>query len=126
MPYLDGNLRPRSVLGEVAREPGEVVHGSGCVAWVTADAIAATLTQRLPAPAIRSDTPEVDVVEQIGQAQRLLYVANPTAQDQHVAIAFATPRHLLPAWGGSAMVARDAEVALDLAPYTIQVWEAQA
>jgi beta-galactosidase len=126
MPYLDGNLRPRSVLGEVAREPGEVAHGSGCVAWVTADTIAATLTQRLPAPAIRWDTPDVDVIEQIGEAQRLLFVANPTAQDQHVTIAFATPRHLLPAWGGSAMAAHDAELALDLAPYTIQVWEAQA
>lgn len=71
------------------------------------------------------DTPEVDALEQVNAEQRLLFVANPTDHDQRVTLTFDAPRRLVPVWGGSAPAARAAHLALELSPYTIQIWEAQ-
>ncbi|HEV2579827.1 MAG TPA: beta-galactosidase [Ktedonobacteraceae bacterium] len=125
VPYLDSNLRPCSVLNAVVQEPGEVAFGCGHIIWVSADALATTLAQRLPSPTIQWDAPEVDVVEQVGEKQRLIFIANPADREQHVTITFDMPRHLLPVWGGSAKATRDAQLTIDLDPYTIQIWEAQ-
>ncbi len=126
MPYLDSSLRPSSVLSKVAQQPGEVKHGAGCLIWATPDTLATFLTQHLPTPAARWDAPAIEVVEQVGEQQRLLYVANPEERQQQVTITFDAPRHLSPVWGAAeapAPVGAGAQVTLDLAPYTIQIWE---
>jgi hypothetical protein len=66
----------------------------------------------------------VDVVEQVGEQQRLLFVANPQDQDQSVTITFDKPRRLTPVWGASSEAAQGSQVVLNLAPFTIQIWEA--
>ncbi len=124
IPYLDSNLQPCSVLSKVIQEPGEVAIGSGKLIWAPADALAATLIQHLPTPTIRWDTPEIDIVEQVRKTQRLVFIANPREQGQQVTLTFDTPRRLTQVWGGSSAVSRGSRLTLDLAPYTIQIWEA--
>ncbi len=125
VPYLDSNLRPCSVLNEVIATPGEVTHGCGHITWLTTDALATELQPRLPSPTMCWDAPGVDVVEQVGEKRRLLFVANPCSQEEHVTITFDTPRRLFRAWGGTAQARGGTALTLDLAPYTIQIWEAQ-
>lgn len=124
VPYLDSYLRPCSVLNEVIQGPGEVTVGCGRIIWTPADTLAATLERHLPAPTIRWDAPEVEVIEQVGETQRLLFVANPRNQGQQVTISFERPRRLVQVWGGSSTASRAAQLTLGLAPYTIQIWEA--
>jgi beta-galactosidase len=124
VPYLDSNLRPCSVLGTVIQDPGEVAFEGGRIIWAPADALALTLARCLPSPPIWWDTPAVDVVEQVGEQQRLLFVANPQDQDQSVTITFDKPRCLTPVWGASSEAAQGSQLALNLAPFTIQIWEA--
>lgn len=128
VPYLDSNLRPSSVLSSVLHEPGEATLGDGRIIWAPPSSLAAALTEHLPSPTIRWDAPEVDVVEHVGEKERLLFIANPSEQTQHVTISFTTPRRLSPAWavpgGGAATKTRDTQLTLILAPYTIQIWEA--
>ncbi len=124
VPYLDSNLRPCSILSDIVRGPGKAAFGCGHIIWTPADALAATLAAHLPAPTVRWDAPAVDVVEQVGEGQRLLFVANPTEQGQQVTITFDAPRLLVPVWGNASAAARAAQLILDLAPYTIQIWEA--
>lgn len=127
LPYLDENLRPCSVLAETIRTPGEVAYGEGRIRWAATGDIAATLAARTAPPTLTWDAPEVEVVEQLGEACSLLFVANPTPREQRVTLSFETPRHLVPAWTGAAVGAtRGRELALTLAPYTIHIWEAQA
>lgn len=125
VPYLDRALHPCSVLGEVAREPGEVAYGSGRIIWVAADEQMAELAPHLPAPTIRWDAPDIEVVEQVGETQRLVYAANPKDQAQQVTLSFEAPRRLTPVWADGAQAAHGRQLTLDLAPYTIQIWEAQ-
>ncbi|HEU5199066.1 MAG TPA: hypothetical protein VFU32_05490, partial [Ktedonobacterales bacterium] len=124
VPYLDSNLHPCSVLSAVAPESGEVAFGSGRIIVAPADGLAA-LAQRLPSPTLQWDAPEVDVVEQVGQTQRLLFVANPHNRTQQVTITFEMSRRLTPVWAGSSKASCGTQLTLDLAPYTIQVWETQ-
>ncbi len=124
VPYLDSNLRPCSVLGAVVQDPGEVAFECGRIVWAPADALALALAQRLPSPPIWWNTPEVDVVEQVGETQRLLFVANPGDREQQVTIAFDRRRRLIPVWGASAEAVQDTTLSLVLAPFTIQIWEA--
>jgi hypothetical protein len=112
-------------LNELIQAPGEVTHGCGRITWLTTEALATELQQRLPSPTIHWNAPGVDIVEQVGEKRRLLFVANPCYQEQHVTITFDTPRRLFRAWGGTALACGGAELTLDLAPYTIQIWEAQ-
>lgn len=122
MPYLDSNLRPCSILSAAISAPGEVSYGAGCLIWATAETLASVLAQNVPAPTVRWDTPAVEVVEQVGEQQHLLFIANPQEQRQQVTISFETPRHLSPVWGAAA-ASRSDQLTLDLAPYTIQIWE---
>jgi beta-galactosidase len=124
VPDLDSNLRPHSILNAVVHEPGEASYGRGRIIWVTADAIATTLAQQLPAPTIQWDAPGVDVVEQHGASGCLLYIANTKNEHQRVTITFDAPYHLAPTWGCAKETVRAAQLTLDLAPYTIQIWEA--
>lgn len=124
MPYLDSNLHPLSVLGQALQEPGEVSYGSGRISWITAERIAATLAEHVPASTVQWDASAVEVVEQISQTARLLFVANPTPSDQHVTITFEESRRLTRVWGDAAEAAHATHLTLDLAPYTIQIWEA--
>ena len=124
VPYLDSNLRPCSVLSAVAPEAGEAAFGNGRIIVASADGLAA-LAQRLPAPTLQWDAPEVDVVEHVGQTQRLLFIANPHNRTQQVTITFETSRRLTPVWAGSSKASCGTQLSLDLAPYTIQVWETQ-
>ncbi len=125
VPYLDSALHPCSVLGEVVREPGEVAHGGGRIILVSTDEQAAALAQSLPTPVIRWDAPGVDVIEQVGETQRLLFVANSEDRAQHVTINFETAQRLSPVWADVGEATRGTQLTLDLAPYTIQIWEAQ-
>ncbi len=124
MPYLDSNLQPMSVLGKFTQEPGAVALDCGQIIWTPTEALASVLAQRLPVPTIRWDAPEVEVVEQVGEQQRLLFIANPNDHTQQVTITFETPRRLVPVWGAASTAARASNVTLTLAPYTIQIWEA--
>jgi beta-galactosidase len=124
LPYLDSSLQPCSILSKLIQKPGEVPYGCGQIIWAPTDALAATLAQRLPAPTIRWDAPAVDVVEQVGERQRLVFIANPTERAQQVTITFEQPRLLVPVWGADSTASRGNGLTLDLAPYTIQIWEA--
>ncbi len=124
MPSLDSSLQPCAILSKAIHEPGTVAFGAGKIIWAPTEALTATLAQHFPSPTIRWDAPQVEVVEQVGQTQRLLFIANPSNRDQRVTIAFDTPRHLLPVWGDTSTSSRGKQLTLDLAPYTIQVWEA--
>ncbi|HEY7122585.1 MAG TPA: beta-galactosidase [Ktedonobacterales bacterium] len=124
VPSLDSNLRSCAILSKAIQEPGEVAFGSGKIIWALTGALSTTLAQHVPAPTIRWDAPEVEVVEQVGKTQRLLFIANPKDQKQRVTLTFDTPRHLLPVWSEAATSSRGKHLTLDLAPYTIQVWEA--
>ena len=125
VPYLDSDQRPCSILSAVVQEAGEVEYGKGRIICASTEGLAA-LAQRLPAPTIHWDAPEVDVVEQVGETRRLLFIANPKERSQQVTLTFDRPRLLTSVWGGAASdAARGAQLTLDLAPYTIQVWEAQ-
>jgi beta-galactosidase len=125
VPYLDSNLRPCSVLSAVAQEAGEVEYGGGRIICATTDSLAA-LAQCLPSPAIRWDEPDVDVVEQVGETRRLLFIANPRERSQHVTLTFDTPLLLTPVWGrATSDASRGAQLTLEIAPYSIQVWEIQ-
>ena len=125
IPYLDGALHPSSVLGEVIREPGEVAHGRGRILLASGDEQAAILAQHLPTSSIAWDAPDVDVVEQVGEALRLVFVANPTDRAQRVTLSFEAERRLSPVWADAGESTRGTQLTLDLAPYTVQIWEAQ-
>lgn len=125
VPYLDSNLHPCVVLKAAVREAGEVDFGWGRVVCASADRLA-TFVQSLPSPTIQWDAPEIDIVEQVGEAQQLLFIANPTERNRQVTITFGAPRCLKPVWAdaaNSARPARGTQVTLDLPPYSIQVWE---
>ncbi len=124
VPYLDSNLHPCSVLSAAAPESGEVTFGSGRIIVASTNDLAA-LAQRLPAPTLQWNAPGVDIVEHVGQTQRLLFIANPQNRPQQVTITFETSRRLTPVWAGASEVACGTQLTLDLAPYTIQVWETQ-
>lgn len=126
VPYLDSNLQPLSILGEALREPGEIAYGEGHIGWIAAERIPTTLTAHLPSPTVRWDAPDVEVVEQVGKKCRLVFVANPTEREQHVTISFASPRRLTPVWGDAAEAMHAAHLTLNLAPYTIHIWEERA
>lgn len=123
MPYLDSNLQPLSVLGETLHEPGESAYGEGCITWVVAEHIATALAAHVPPPALHWDAPDVEVIEQVGEKRHLVYVANPTGRDQHVTITFESPRQLTPVWSDATEAIHAAHLTLDLAPYTIHIWE---
>lgn len=125
IPYLDSNLHSCSVLDAVAQAPGETAFGCGHIIWAKSDALSTVLAQRLPSPTLCWDAPDVDVVEQVGEKRRLLFIANPSERDQHVTITFDTPRRLYSVWGDSSKTFCSPQLILDLAPYTIQVWEVQ-
>ena len=108
VPYLDSLMQPCSVLSKVIQEPGEVAFGCGKIICVPTEALAATLARHLPAPSIRWDAPEIDVVEQTHERQRLLFIANPTEQTQQVTLSFDTSRLLVPVWGGHNLARRAA------------------
>lgn len=122
VPYLDSNLHPCSVFQAVVQDAGEVEWGRGRVICASAEHLG-TLAQRWPSPALHWDTPEVDIVEQGGETQRLLFIANPRERSQRVTITFERPRRLKPVWADASDILRGTQVALDLPPYTIQVWE---
>jgi hypothetical protein len=125
MPYLDSNLQPGAVLSKLIQEPGAALVDCGQIIWASTEALASVLAEHLPVPTIRWDAPEVEVVEQVSESQRLLFIANPSDHNQQVTITFETPRRLAPVWGGAASPAsRASDVTLTLAPYTIQIWEA--
>ena len=67
----------------------------------------------------------MDIIEQVGESQRLLFVANSADRAQHVTINFETARRLSPVWADAGESTRGTRLTLDLAPYTIQIWEAQ-
>ncbi|HEV8194052.1 MAG TPA: beta-galactosidase [Ktedonobacterales bacterium] len=125
VPYLDSAMHPCSVLREVVQEPGEVAHGRGRIILIPSDERAAALAQRLPAPTVRWNAPDVDVIEQVGEMQRLVFVANPNDRVQRVTISFEAPRRLSPVWSSSTEATRGMRLTLDLAPYTVQIWEAR-
>jgi len=124
VPYLDSLLQPCSVLSKVIQEPGEVAVGCGKIIYVPTGGLASALANYLPAPTIRWDTPEIDVVEQVNGQQRLLFIANPTEHAQQVTLAFDVSRVLIPVWGGQTSASRGTGLTVELAPYTIQIWEA--
>jgi beta-galactosidase len=124
LPYLDSDLRPASILSEVALTPGETLFGQGSISWVSADAIATALARYMPAPTIQWDISDVEVVERCGELQRLLFIANPTEREQEVTITLNERRRLFPVWGGRASPVLGDQVSVNLAPYTVQIWEA--
>ncbi len=125
MPYLDSNLQPCAILSKVMQGPGELAYGSGQITWVTSDMPAVDPAWRPLSPAIRWDDSEVEIVEQVGEQQRLLFIANPTQRDRKVTVMFDASRSLLPIWGQVGKAFCDTQLTVDLAPYTIQIWEAQ-
>jgi beta-galactosidase len=124
VPYLDSNLQPGNILGKLIQEPGVVDVDCGHIIWTPTSALADVMAQHLPAPTIQWNTPAVDVVEQVGESQQLLFIANPSDHDQEVTITFDTERRLVPVWGASSPASRASQMTLDLDPYTIQIWEA--
>jgi beta-galactosidase len=125
VPYLDSNLRPCAILSDVVQEPGEVAWGSGHITWVTNDAPAVDPARHRLSSTIRWDDAQVEIIEQVREQQRLVFVANPTQHARQVTITFDASRYLCPVWGNSAKAFCETQLRLDLAPYSIQIWEAQ-
>lgn len=123
VPYLDSYLHPYVGLNAVAQQLGEALCGKGRITWASTAELGTVLAQALPTPTIRWDAPEIEVIEQVWNAQCLLFVANPNDRDSEVTISFETPRHLSPCWADVTNTIRGTQLTLTLAPYSVQIWE---
>ena len=122
MPYLDEHLRPKRVLAEHAMDPGEVSFGAGHLVWAS-DQDVTEWVRRLVQPAeFQVDDTRLEVVPHHHEDQTLLFVSNPTPQPIGTTLRFEGERTFSSAWAERrGEQARD-ELAVELRPYSVDIW----
>ena len=69
------------------------------------------------------DDPHVLLVRQTNEEYTLLFVANPTPLQREVTMRFPGMRRLKRVWGEVCNCSGEGAIALQLEPYTVQIWE---
>jgi beta-galactosidase len=122
MPYLDEYLRPKRVLAEHAMDPGTFSIGLGHLVWAT-DQDVAECVRRLVRPAeFRADDTRLEVVPHYHEDQTLLFVSNPTPQPIAATLRFEGERTFSTAWAEPRSERVRDELAVELRPYSVDIW----
>lgn len=123
LPYLDPALRSCEVLQKYLTQPGKTEIGRGSVWWVSQQEVP-TAVERLASPGeYRCDDPQVQLVLQKNAEHTLLFLANPTACPRETLLRFSGSRCLRSVWGEPCNRSEEGAIAMQLEPYTVQIWE---
>ncbi len=123
LPYADPTLRLAGILGQCLDAPGSVAIGQGRLTWAETPEIVALIGAITAPTAFGCDDPMIDVTALYCDQQTLLFAANPTDTARAVSLRFAGRRTLRSAWGDAETLSGDGAVAIELAAYSVRIWE---
>jgi beta-galactosidase len=126
LPYLTPALTPCQVLQDVLSAPGQAPVGGGSIWWITQDEITTTVEALTSVPTYRCDNRQVQLVQQANADHTLLFVANLTPERHATTMHFPGTRRLQRVWGDACVLYGEGQISLELAAYTVQIWEVGA
>jgi beta-galactosidase len=123
LPYLNPALAPCEVLQPVVPGPGKHEVEAGSIWWTSQQEVPAVVDALAESGEYWCNDPQIHLVLQKNELHTLLFVANPTVHQLTTRIAFPSPRSLHRVWGEACSCCGAREIAVQLGPYTVQIWE---
>jgi beta-galactosidase len=128
LPYLDPALHPCEVWKKYVDKPGKTEIGAGSIWWVSQQEVPTTIDTLATPGEYQCDDSQIQLVLQMNKETSMLFVANPTTLQREAVVHFPGTRRLKRVWGDQASTDRsilsgEGAVALQLEPYTVQIWE---
>lgn len=124
LPTLTPTLLPHPVLARFLDAPGTVEVGKGRLTWTPTAGVRELVDAAGPRPAFRVAGPPVETTELRRGEERLVFLANPTAEAVDTRLCLDGAWTLDDAWSDRPQIDATGELPLTVAPYRVEIFSA--